>query len=62
MSECNHNMNIAAQKKHMAAKLWLQYFNNYLWKNGLIDWQVYNKMRLRIRQTTSCSGKFRRPS
>ena len=37
-----------ASKQKMAEKIWLGYFNEYLFEQGLIDEKTRNKLRVRI--------------
>jgi ribosomal protein L31E len=37
-----------ANKRKAAEKIWLSYFNEYLYERGLIDEKTRNTMRVRI--------------
>ena len=47
MAERN-TMSIAHQKTHLAEQLWLHYYNDYLFRKGIITEQERNKLKFKI--------------
>ena len=41
-------MRAEMEKKKVAEKVWLDYFNEYLFEHGLIDETTRNKLRIKI--------------
>ena len=41
-------MSAEMEKKKVAEKVWLDYFNEYLFEHGLIDEMTRNKLRIKI--------------
>ena len=41
-------MSAEMEKKKVAEKVWLDYFNEYLFEHGLIDKTTRNKLRIKI--------------
>ena len=44
-------MSAEKKKKKVAEKVWLDYFNEYLFEHGLIDETTRNKLKIKIRTT-----------
>ena len=55
--ECNNAMQVSAQKKQsVLEELWLTYYNDSLYRRGLITEQQRNKMRIRIRNRSGSTS------
>lgn len=48
-------MSAEMEKKKVAEKVWLDYFNEYLFEHGLIDEMMRNKLRIKISTTAKKS-------
>ena len=46
-------MSAEMEKKKVAEKVWLDYFNEYLFEHGLIDEMTRNKLRIKIITTAA---------
>ena len=44
-------MSAEMEKKKMAEEVWMDYFNEYLFENGIIDEAMRNKLKIKISTT-----------